>query len=111
METRQGSARRRGVGRLVRWAVTFGLLAVLAAVVDLGELTAVLRTTDPAWFGVVLAVILFDRIVMAGKWLPLLRVQAPDASFLQALKAYFASNFAGFFLPASIGGDVLRSVG
>lgn len=105
------SGRRRGLGRLARWTVTLGLLALLATVVDLGELAAVLRSTDPAWFGVVLAVILADRIVMAGKWLPLLRVQAPDASFLPALKAYFASNFAGFFLPASIGGDVLRSVG
>ena len=91
--------------------MTLGLLGLLASVVDLAELTRVLRSTDLRWFGVVLAIILADRVVMAAKWLPLLRVQAPGVSFIRALKAYFASNFAGFFLPASIGGDILRTVG
>ena len=96
---------------LVRWSVTVGLLGLVATLVDLNELFASLRSVHPGWFVAVVLINVGDRLLMVGKWLPLLWVQAPGISPYRALKASFASNFAGFFLPASVGGDVLRSVG
>lgn len=102
---------RRYLGLLVRWTVTTALLALLLSLSDRGELARVLVGVDIMWFAATVLLVLCDRVLMTAKWLPLARVQVPGLGFSDAFTAYLASNFAGFFLPASIGGDVLRSVG
>lgn len=105
---------RRGAGRLAgaaRWSLTLGLVALLLTVVDLREVYRLLLSADPALLAVAVAVSVGDRLLMAGKWLPLLRLQVPDVSAARAMRAYFASSFAAVFLPASIGADLLRAVG
>lgn len=96
---------------VVRWVVTLSLLGLLVAVVDLGAAFDVLVSARPAWVLLALLVALGDRLLMAGKWVPLLRIQLPGISVARAVKAYWASTFAAFFLPASVGGDVLRTIG
>jgi uncharacterized membrane protein YbhN (UPF0104 family) len=60
---------------------------------------------------VVVALVLLDRAIMAYRWLALLRPldAAHLPSFAAILRIFFVSTFAGTFLPASIGGDVVRA--
>jgi len=94
----------------VRWGISCALLGILLIFVDLQEVYQVLRSADALFLVVAVGISLGDRLLMAGKWLPLLRVQIPKASLGKAIRAYFAAGFAGIFLPAS-GDDLLRSIG
>jgi uncharacterized protein (TIRG00374 family) len=54
---------------------------------------------------------LFDRALMAWRWLALL-VPLPAAarpSLAKIMRIFFVSTFVGTFLPASVGGDVVRA--
>jgi uncharacterized protein (TIRG00374 family) len=99
------------VKKLIQWAVSLLLIGILLALVDLGEVARVFRAADPVLLGVGVAITVADRLLMAGKWLPLLRVQQPGVGTARAVKAYFASSFAALVLPASVGGDMLRAYG
>lgn len=96
--------------KIVRWGVSFTLLGALAFFVNLQEVYRILQSADFALLGGALGVSLVDRLLMAGKWFPLLRVQLPDVEVGRAVRAYFAAGVAEFFLP-SHSGDVLRSLG
>lgn len=95
----------------LQWTVSLGLVAVLVVLVDVGEVYRALRSSDPAFLAVGVVVMVGDRLLMAGKWLPLLRIQNPDVATGRAVRAYFAASFAALFLPASVGGDALRAYG
>ncbi len=99
------------LGRWGKWLVTLGLVAVLVVAVDLGEVYGTLRSASLAPLGLAVAIYVGDRLLMAGKWFPLLRIQLPGVSLARAVRAYFAASFAALILPASVGGDALRAVG
>lgn len=95
---------------VVRWGVSLALLGALAFFVDLQEVYRILQSADLVLLGGALGVSLVDRLLMAGKWFPLLRVQLPDVEVGRAVRAYFAAGVAELFLP-SHSGDLLRSLG
>lgn len=95
---------------VVRWGGTILLLGILFLIVDLREVYQSLRSATLLPLSVALVLSLGDRLLMAGKWFPLLRVQVPEVRLSSVIRVYFAAGFANTFLPAS-GGDVLRSIG
>ena len=101
---------RRHGAMILRAAVTIALVAALAWAVDLRAAARLLAGASlaPLLIGVLLA--FADRMLMAGKWYPLLHAQAPDVPLGRAVRAYLAASFAATFLPSSVGGDVLRTV-
>jgi glycosyltransferase 2 family protein len=107
---RQTSRRAGRLGKFLRVSVSVALLLLLAWIVDLEELAAVLLGADARLLGLALLVALADRALMIGKWYPLLRAQGLEIPLAHAASAYLAASFASMFLPASIGGDVLRTI-
>lgn len=97
--------------KTVQWAVSLALIVVLVLLVDVGEVYRALRSADPRYLALGVALMLGDRLLMAGKWLPLLRIQHPDVTAARAVRSYFAASFAALLLPASVGGDALRAYG
>ena len=103
----------RPLGRILRPLVAFLLTAY---VLWRASPSAVLRAgahADLAWIGVAIALVVLDRMLMAYRWIVLL---CPiDASsrppLTSVLRIFFVSTFAGTFLPASIGGDIVRAYG
>jgi hypothetical protein len=93
-----------------RILVTVLLLAVLVWVVDVREAGRILLQANPVLLALGIAVGLGDRVFMAMKWLPLLRAQSVAADAAAVVKAYLAASFAGIFLPASVGADILRTI-
>ena len=97
--------------RWVRVAVAAGLLAYFLRISHPSEIWAVLRQARFWPIAAAVALTLFDRSLMAYRWLVLLRpvpaVQRP--SLARLMRIFFVSTFMGTFLPASVGGDVVRA--
>lgn len=66
---------------------------------------------DLGWIMAACALVVVDRALMAYRWLillcPIEPARRPPRSAL--LRVFFVSTFAGTFLPASIGGDLVRA--
>jgi glycosyltransferase 2 family protein len=96
---------------LVRLGIAVGLTAYVMWQSEPGD---VLRIAGGArWAPIVAAVllVLLDRTLMAYRWVALLCTiedeRRPPLSAL--MRIFFVSTFVGTFLPASIGGDAVRS--
>jgi len=68
-----------------------------------------------AWPGLVAAVLLVvvDRSLMAYRWMLLLRAIATgrEVALGAVMRLFFVATFLGTFLPASVGGDAVRTIG
>jgi hypothetical protein len=100
------------LGRPFRIAVAAGLTLF---VLWKANPSAVLRATgaaDPAWIAAAVALVVFDRALMAYRWIVLLRALDPAARppLGAVIRVFFVSTFVGTFLP-SVGGDVVRAFG
>lgn len=71
---------------------------------------AVARASVPPLL-IAVALVLFDRALMAYRWFVLLRPleQQNLPAFGTILRIFFVSTFVGTFLPASVGGDAVRA--
>lgn len=103
----------RPAGRIIR-----PLIAILltAYVLWRASPSAVLRAaagTDLRWIALAIALVIVDRALMAYRWIVLLCPIDAHARppLLSVLRVFFVSSFAGTFLPASIGGDIVRAYG
>jgi len=103
---------RRALPAALRLAVALGLTAYVLWRSDPAAALGALRTVDWRFIAAAAALVLIDRALMAYRWLVLLR-PLPSASgvpFRAVLRVFFISTFVGTFLPASVGGDAVRSV-
>jgi uncharacterized protein (TIRG00374 family) len=94
---------------LLRVIITASLLAFILTLVDLQDVARLVSSANTPLLLAALFVALADRLLMVAKWYPLLRIQNVSVSFTRATRAYLASGVAHYFLPASVGADVLRA--
>src|SRR5687768_3988757 len=75
-----------------------------------GEVFADIAQGSWRWFALCLLLVVIDRVLMAWRWIVLLRaVEQPPHVPLHALsRLFFVSTFVGTFTPGSIGGDAMR---
>lgn len=95
---------------LLRVVVPVVLIALLLRSVDLAEIGRLLARLDPLWFFGAVGVMAADRLLMIGKWYPLLSAQVPGVSLGTAFRAYLATSFTSIVLPASVGSDLFRAL-
>jgi uncharacterized protein (TIRG00374 family) len=104
----KAAAKKRRMGDLIKIGVSLTLLAYLISRVDLAAVGSTLRSIRLDLFAVAFAMNHFDRFLQAGKWWALVRSSGVRFSLMQAVANTYAGNFAGQFLPAGVGGDVVR---
>jgi glycosyltransferase 2 family protein len=75
---------------------------------DLREKIHPLTPMGWLYLGVVALLANADRLVMAYKWNILLRAKGVMLSLFDVVRSYYIGTFWGLFLPASVGGDVVR---
>jgi uncharacterized protein (TIRG00374 family) len=65
------------------------------------------------WIALAVALVIFDRALMAYRWIVLLCPIEPSMRppLSAVIRVFFVSSFAGTFLPTSIGSDVVRAFG
>ena len=98
--------------RAVRLGIAFALTSYLLWKNDPAAIGRAAAGADWRWIGFACGLVLFDRALMAWRWLALLRPVTPTTLRLGAImRVFFESSFVGTFLPASIGGDAVRAYG
>jgi len=109
----RGNFVRRHLGTILRLAISLGLIALVLYLFrdQLPTVALTLRSAN-LWF-VALGVLLFwlAMTINSVKWWVLLRPSAVEVPFLELLNFTFVGFFFNNFLPANIGGDVMRGYG
>jgi hypothetical protein len=102
---------RPSLGGLARLAVAAGLTAVVLWRSDPRAVLDAAAGARPVPILIAAGLVLFDRALMAYRWLVLLRPlpAAHRPPFLEVMRVFFVSTFVGTFLPASVGGDAVRA--
>jgi len=97
--------------RWLRVAVAAVLLVYFLRISHPADIWAALRGARPWPILGAVALTLFDRSLMAWRWLVLLRPVPPAdrPSLGRIMRIFFVSTFMGTFLPASVGGDLVRA--
>lgn len=96
----------------VRLAVAAGLTAYVLWKSDPSAALSALRRVEWRYLAAAIGLVLIDRALMAYRWLVLLQPlpSAAGLPYRSVLRVFFVSTFVGTFLPASVGGDAVRSV-
>jgi uncharacterized membrane protein YbhN (UPF0104 family) len=92
-----------------RLLITAAILAYLLRNIDVGASAHAMLRVNPWWFAFTLALVAVDRVVMAIRWLLLLRAADVDIKASSALRIFLTSSFIGSFLPAGVGADAARA--
>ena len=97
--------------RVVRLVVAIGLTSYIFWRSDPQAIFQAAAAADPRWLVLACGLVLFDRALMAWRWIALLRPVTAGAPvpFGALMRVFFVSSFLGTFLPASIGGDAVRA--
>jgi len=96
--------------RLARLAVAAGLTLFVFWRSDPGAVIDAGRGADLRWLAAAVALVAIDRVLMASRWMVLLRALEPGTRppLWPVMRIFFVSTFVGTFLP-SVGGDVVRA--
>jgi len=92
-----------------RLVITAAILAYLLRSIDLGAAVHAMLRVNPWWFAFTLLLVAADRVLMAVRWLLLLRAADVDIPAASALRIFLRSSFVGSFLPAGVGADAARA--
>jgi glycosyltransferase 2 family protein len=107
--TERRSALRRVLGSYAfRIAVSLVLLVAVLSRVDLRMILNQLGDGRPELFLLAVAAIMCAVVIGGVRWHAFLAVVSVAVSYRDAVKAFFAGAFATNFLPASVGGDLVR---
>jgi uncharacterized protein (TIRG00374 family) len=102
--------RRTWPSMLLKLAVSATLLGILVSHVDLRAVGSAIAGARIDLLVLAVLVLHADRILQGGKWWALIRSAGVRVPFWPAVATTYAGNFAGQFLPAGVGGDVVRIV-
>lgn len=103
----------RRAGQILRPLVAFLLTAYVLYRADPGAVLRAGAGADLRWLGVACALVVLDRCLMAHRWITLLCTVGTESrpGIGELMHIFFVSTFLGTFLPASVGGDLVRAWG
>lgn len=102
---------KRGVLLLaVKVLLSAALLFVLVRRMPAGQISAALRSADPAWLLAATGLLFFSHVLGSYQWARLLRAVDIRIPFWKVLAYYHVGLFFNNFLPANVGGDIARVV-
>ncbi len=90
--------------------VSIVLIIFLLRLINVTDMLFLLKNINIYFFIILLALNTFDRFFMAYKWHLLLKVKDNSISFFSVIKTYYIGTLIGFFLPTTVGGDLVRVV-
>jgi len=93
--------------KLLRIATTIGLLGLVLWFTPLRATAGVIRQANPWWLACAIGTLSFGMLVQVARWQLLL--DHSSVRFGQLLRIHLIGTAAGFFLPSSVAGDVVRT--
>lgn len=106
---RSRAKRKKTISVLARVLVAFGALAMVFWNVEWDKLKAAFGGLNGWIFLGVLAIYMVSQMLLAVRWLILVRTQGIDLRLVPAVKLHFMGLFYNNVMPSSIGGDFLRA--
>lgn len=103
------SSRNKRIVLILRILVALGALGFVLWQVEWDQLKAVFVRINGWMFVSVLGVYVISQILVAGRWLILIRSQGIDLGLFSAVKLHFFGLFYNNAMISSVGGDVLRA--
>src|SRR5215831_7005313 len=92
----------------VKIGVSLALYVYIFKKVDVGTLWQKTRTADPTYVLAAILIYLLVQVISAYRWYCLLRPLGISVPFSRIVGLYFVGMFSSLFLPAVIGGDVVK---
>jgi len=92
----------------IQLIISAGLLFFLLKIINVRQAAGLLSRINIWFFLLLILLITLDRIFMAYKWHLLLRIKNIEITAGSAVKSYYFATFASFFLPTTVGGDLVR---
>jgi glycosyltransferase 2 family protein len=101
------------LGKILRPLVAFLLTAYVLWRANPAAVVRACANADWRWLAVAALLVIVDRGLMAYRWITLLCPVDASARprLAELLHVFFVSTFLGTFLPASVGGDLVRAYG
>lgn len=96
-------------GKLVKLAITAGLIGVVMWRLDLREVLSRTANVDPAWIALAFATVFASIGISAWKWGQILRARQHALPFSRLVHHYFIGLFFNNVLPTTVGGDAVRA--
>jgi glycosyltransferase 2 family protein len=93
---------------ILKFAVSFGILVLIAFKVDTKELWNILKDAHLGYFIGALLVYGVVQVFSAYRWYLLLKPIGLKTRFSKILSFYYLGMYFNFFLPTAIGGDAIR---
>lgn len=93
-----------------RIILSFGLLALLLAGIDLEKMAQLFVGLRWDFFCLVIAMLLLERVLNAWKWQVLLQSSGTSLGLWPLFRIIMSSSCFGLFLPSALGMDVLRMI-
>ncbi len=100
--------RKRRFNLITQIVISIALIILLLRLINISDMFSLLKSANLYYFILLLALVTVDRIFMAYKWHLLLKVKDKSISLFSAIKTYYIGTLAGFFLPTTVGGDMVR---
>jgi uncharacterized protein (TIRG00374 family) len=94
--------------RWIQIIISIILIGALFYIVDVNQVVETFKQASYSYFILIFITITINRAIMSYKWNLLLRANDIVVPDFEILKIYYMSNFIGLFLPATVGGDVVR---
>jgi len=102
--------RKHKISIIFQIVVSILLIILLLRIINIPDMLSLLKNANLFYFILLLILITSDRIFMAYKWYLLLRAKDNVISLYATIKTYYIGTFVGFFLPTTIGGDIVRVI-
>ena len=100
--------RKRSGAVILKLGVSALLLVLLFSKAGLRQVSNKLLLLEPSWFLVGVLLVLTDAVLRCFNWSLLLRSQEIRIPLKRLFYIYSTSNFFGFFLPTSLGADLIK---
>jgi uncharacterized protein (TIRG00374 family) len=99
---------KKAASTILKFAVSFGILVLIAFKVDTKELWNILKTAHIGYYLAAILVYYIVQIISAYRWYLLLKPIGLKTKFSKILSFYYLGMYFNFFLPTAIGGDAVR---
>src|SRR3712207_1297443 len=94
---------------VLKLGVSVAAILLLAWLVDVDQVTALVRRADPWLLALGVAALIGQTAISAFKWRLLLRAQGTPVAYPGLLRAYLVGDFVNLFAPGVVGGDAYRA--
>ena len=96
---------------LARFGLSAALLFWLFKKIDVAKMWELLKAADSRYILFAAVIFILINLIILGRWLVIIRAFRLNVPVFAVMRYYFIGLFGNLFLPSSIGGDIIKTLG